>query len=184
MSFNTRISKFFSYLIDLGYNEIFYSNNIVRYNNNIIIIEVLYNEYCYEIEANFLSSNVSEKVSLEDILLYLGIQARGTYQLQDREKLDLGLEYMSNTIKKVLDIIDDKNSETVQKAFLFAEDNRQNKLLNLNRKSDFDRAETYWKNKSYNEVKKIYSKYINDLPKLYKKRLDYICNKMHKESDF
>lgn len=183
MNHSNQISNCFNFLVSLGYKELIYSNNAVRYNNGTVIIEVLYNEYCYEIESYFILVNGSEKISLSDFLLYLGIKRIGTYQIPNRDKLNFGLSYIANSIKQVLYITDNKNCESIiRNALLFTQNNRQNKLSEINQKADFDAAEKYWKDKNYNEVKIIYRKYYDSLPCLYKDRLSYIEKKVKENS--
>lgn len=168
-----KILNHFNFMVDFGYKQSF-SNNIVQYCNNKIIIEILYNEYTFEIEACFMLINECKKIYLHDLLVYLGINKSGVYQISNKDKLDIGLNYISDLIKQVLNTIHDNDYEILSNAISFTDSNRNSKLLEIERKAAFDKAEVFWKNKKYKEVEKIYIKYANNLPDLYKKRLDYI----------
>ena len=178
MNFSNQIAESFHFMCNWGYQKSFSSNNIVQYNNDRIIIEILYNDYAFELEAYFVLINECKKISLNEFLVYLGINKKGIYQISNTNKLDIGLNYISDSIKQVLDVINGKDFDMVNKAIAFVENNRQTKLFEMERKSEFDKAEIFWKNKNYQEVKRIYMKYAKDLPNLYKKRLTYINSHM------
>jgi len=174
MNFKDLVTYSFKYLIELGYQETYEENNVVGYVKDNFIIEITFEPVGYEVSASFILKNTYIRVDLQDIIDYFKIKGMGLYQIASLDKMNLGVEYLADIIKKVIREFDQNEETIVKKIYNTELETREKLLKEYYIETDLKEAEKFWKSKEYQKAKELYRKNIEYLSKVQSKRLEYI----------
>jgi len=128
----------------------------------------------YEVSASFILKNTYIRVDLQDIIDYFKIKGIGLYQIASLDKMNLGVEYLADIIKKVIREFDQNEETIVKKIYNTELETREKLLKEYYIETDLKEAEKFWKSKEYQKAKELYRKNIEYLSKVQSKRLEYI----------
>lgn len=173
MSFDKIVVDEFEFLHKYNFYEVVKKNEVV-YEKKNILIRILYNAFSYEINIVFYLKNDEIKLDLQEFLDYYQIKELGMYQIPCLGKMQLGINYMSGVLKKVMHKLNDIEEEEFKKVFSFSSNKRKKMLDEYYIQVELDKAEKRWKEEKYEEVQTIYEKYFYALTDLQRKRLSYI----------
>ena len=174
MDFKDLVAYSFIYLIELGYQETYEEKNVVGYIKDNFIVEITFEPIAYEMRASFILNNTDIRVDLQAILDYLEIKGIGLYQIASLDKMNLGVEYLADIIKKVIRKFDQNEETVVEKIYNIELEVREELLKKYYIETDLKEAEKFWKSKEYQKAKELYMKNIEYLSKVQIKRLEYI----------
>jgi len=163
----------FQYLLKLGYEEISENENTVKYVKGNFVIDVWFERYC-EVYVTFSLKTEEVRVTLQEVMDYFNIQERGFYQIASMDKMQLAIEYVSNITSEIVGKLKNNEKFVVMKIYEVNSKKRTKSLEDYYIQNDLQYAETYWKTKEYEKVRKLYVKNLEHLSEVQKKRLEYI----------
>ncbi len=137
-------------------------------------IDIYFSAVGYELECQF-TDDAKNTFTLQDALGYVNIkEVKGLYQISGKEKIEKGIIYLADAVKRLFDKMDISDTLNFQKIAQYTLDMHKELLEDYYCKNDIKKAEEFWKNGEYSKAQELYEKHISSLSKVQIKKLEYI----------
>lgn len=174
-NFEKLVLKYFEFLEKYASDIIIYNKtSTICYMNDGYGIKIVLDLKRYELDCYFVRGE--EYFTLQEGLdtIELNNKKKGQFQLGSLNDLNEGIIYMASLVKEFVTKINCFNEANFIKLYNSVCDERNKKLEQYYTEIDLKKAENYWREKNYVEMKKLLERHQEKLTSSQLKKLDYI----------